>query len=92
MLNFWCNKIAFILSYICNYILLKIKYMINSKIFLFFAILISFSSCNNNSNDNKIVKQNSKKVVVHELSDPDKLNPISSQGAGAVYIEHKSSN
>lgn len=27
-------------------------------------------------------------LVVHELSDPDKLNPITSTGAGATYIEH----
>ncbi len=27
-------------------------------------------------------------LIVHELSDPDKLNPICSQGAGATYIEH----
>lgn len=27
-------------------------------------------------------------VTIHELSDPDKLNPITSQGAGSSYIEH----
>lgn len=27
-------------------------------------------------------------LIVHELSDPDKLNPICSQGAGSTYIEH----
>lgn len=27
-------------------------------------------------------------VIIHELSDPDKLNPITSTGAGATYIEH----
>jgi peptide/nickel transport system substrate-binding protein len=30
----------------------------------------------------------SNELIVHELSDPDKLNPLTSQGAGSSYIEH----
>ena len=33
-------------------------------------------------------EKNTKELLVHELSDPDKLNPLTSQGAGSSYIEH----
>lgn len=33
-------------------------------------------------------KANNNTLVVHELGDPDKLNPVTSQGAGSTYIEH----
>lgn len=33
-------------------------------------------------------KKSSNDLIVHELSDPDKLNPLTSQGAGSSYIEH----
>jgi len=32
--------------------------------------------------------KSTKELIVHELSDPDKLNPLTSQGAGSAYIEH----
>ena len=33
-------------------------------------------------------EKKTKELLVHELSDPDKLNPLTSQGAGSSYIEH----
>ncbi len=64
--------------------------MINIRLSFFILISIIFFSCEN-TNNAKITnsfKSKSNKVVIHELSDPDKLNPLCSQGAGAVYIEH----
>ena len=68
--------------------------------FLAFVLFFTFfSSCSNHSNEIKDhneniskhysgKKNNNNTLVVHELSDPDKLNPLCSQGAGATYIEH----
>lgn len=65
-------------------------------LFLFFT---SFYACTNNSSvENSNASNNSteytgkklgdKNLIVHALADPDKLNPLCSQGAGAAYIEH----
>ncbi len=49
---------------------------------------------NNNSSDSTSVQTNSSKkagdpnLVIHELSDPDRLNPISSTGAASRYIQY----
>ena len=59
------------------------------KSFFLIAIVISLFSCTNSSKpEENLNKLNINRVVIHELSDPDKLNPLCSQGAGAVYIEH----
>ncbi|MDX2001573.1 MAG: ABC transporter substrate-binding protein [Chitinophagales bacterium] len=33
-------------------------------------------------------KGNTNEVIIHELADPDKLNPVNSTSAGATYIEY----
>ena len=64
-----------------------------------FLILTSFYACNNDSSVEKSnavnistkyegKKLGDKNLIVHALADPDKLNPLCSQGAGATYIEH----
>jgi peptide/nickel transport system substrate-binding protein len=70
------------------------------SIFLYISIiLLPFLACKNsktsekNGNDFSKFSYQGKKagnatVVIHELSDPDKLNPITSQGASSTYIEH----
>lgn len=65
-------------------------------IYFFFFIVILISCTNEQSKSNKNLgelaytgsKTTQNELIVHELSDPDKLNPICSQGAGSTYIEH----
>ena len=60
-----------------------------AHLFIMFSALCMLSSCNcgnKKSNDeNKDYGKN--ELVVHELSDADKLNPTNSTDAGAIYIE-----
>ena len=73
--------------------------MIHIRIIFSLSVLLFLNACTSNTNnannteDYSALAYNGKKtnnntVVVHELSDPDKLNPITSSGAGATYIEH----
>lgn len=74
--------------------------MIFIRVFSILFLSVFLFSCENNSketiNENNTSsdakytgkKEGISKVIIHELSDPDKLNPICSQGAGATYIEH----
>lgn len=65
--------------------------------FFFFSLLL-LASCTSDISDNNSDKdlsllpytgtKNSNELIIHELSDPDKLNPLTSQGAGSSYIEH----
>ena len=63
--------------------------------FFYLLLFLAIYSCNSETSEKQksVIPKKTKisksgKVVVHELSDPDKLNPINSQGAGATYIEH----
>ena len=63
--------------------------------FFYLLLFLTIYSCNSETSEKQksVIPKKTKisksgKVVVHELSDPDKLNPINSQGAGATYIEH----
>ncbi|MGB1247685.1 MAG: ABC transporter substrate-binding protein [Chitinophagales bacterium] len=71
------------------------------KYFFYAFLFLGLYACDNTSNNDtdEIIQDYSmlpyggakadvNELVVHELSDPDKLNPITSQGAGATYIEH----
>lgn len=71
------------------------------KLFFIISILLVLVACNNSTEKNKTEnavnnieeqpysgKKTSNNVIIHELSDPDKLNPLTSQGAGSNYIEH----
>lgn len=73
--------------------------MTNIKFIAFFLIVAAFFACNENSTsentDSKTIskeyagkKLGDKTLIVHALADPDKLNPLCSQGAGAAYIAH----
>ncbi|MCD8528955.1 MAG: ABC transporter substrate-binding protein [Chitinophagales bacterium] len=44
------------------------------------------TACTHTNKNAERLKQNV--LVVHELSDPDMLNPLTSQGAGSTYMEH----
>lgn len=55
------------------------------KIHYLFILLI-LSACSSSNKNEVRLTENS--LVIHELSDPDKLNPLTSQGAGSAYIEH----
>lgn len=56
--------------------------------------LLSFYACGDASQTKPASKERVSKragineVIVHELSDPDKLNPITSTGASATYIKY----
>jgi peptide/nickel transport system substrate-binding protein len=64
----------------------------------YFLLCLVFFSCNEGSEDKKQAsdlallpytgQKTSNELIIHELSDPDKLNPLTSQGAGSSYIEH----
>ena len=71
------------------------------KLFFLISISLVLVACNNSTEKNNtentannIAEQpysgnkTSNNVIIHELSDPDKLNPLTSQGAGSNYIEH----
>lgn len=73
--------------------------MINVRLLLFFLVTALLVACGDEKKENILTEDLSKlsykgkkagnnTLVVHELSDPDKLNPITSTGAGATYIEH----
>lgn len=74
--------------------------MINVRFLYLFIATSLLLACENEKNDSakasedysqlayKGKKAGNNTLVVHELSDPDKLNPITSTGAGATYIEH----
>lgn len=64
---------------------------------IFFTCCLFLLSCTSNTTDHEdknlaelpyAGSKTAKELIVHELSDPDKLNPLTSQGAGSSYIEH----
>lgn len=72
-------------------------YFMKQLLFFFISIFVFTISCNDTSSNtaaelkllpyagNKAAKN---ELIVHELSDPDRLNPLTSQGAGSNYIQH----
>lgn len=65
--------------------------------YLLLPVVIFFTACNKSGNlseeELRQLPYDGKKaavgdVTIHELSDPDKLNPLTSQGASSAYIEH----
>jgi peptide/nickel transport system substrate-binding protein len=73
--------------------------MIIIRFVALFLTVTTFLACTNDSSIEKIdaktiskeysgKKLGDKTLIVHALADPDKLNPLCSQGAGATYIEH----
>ncbi len=63
----------------------------------FLFLILSIFSCTSSETTNSDLNlaelpysgsKNTNELIVHELSDPDKLNPLTSQGAGSSYVEH----
>jgi peptide/nickel transport system substrate-binding protein len=69
---------------------MKITWRNFSKIALFSLIAFGTQSCGgsqNNTNTEKNTKDTVASVIIHNLGDPDKLNPLTSSSADATYIQ-----
>lgn len=65
---------------------MKMKFQIT---FLLVLSSMLFQACkNSNSNKSNSKRAGINEVIIHELADPDKLNPITSTSANSTYIEN----